>query len=990
MTSFLFIIKVPVEEAKHKSKETEKQDKKEIQTDDQKKDEVQTNDLKKDVVQNGDLKRDDAETDDLKKDGEPIEKEETEDKEKEISDKKENKITTDNDETKDSNKTPDDKNETDKIEKGVVQQSSATTLDEWDFGEDDHVKDTETAEEVPFKKEENKPIDTDEDPNKKEENNPIETDEVLNEKEEKKLVDLDTQSPFLFEQAKGLYHVLKDMVIPKNDVASSEEGSNVDADEKSRLLAESSETSEKVVVDRKDSEPKNFEVEAVDEKKEIIPLLDESEKENLIPLLEESKKSEIKPLLEESEKSEEPKESPKKSFDVTAVEAPKPETESKGKEPIPTADFYKSTDKKNAISLPEIKSLPLLGLTESKSSASLQGENSIASLPNKGSSISLGNIENLHKKVQFLSQVSAPNEEDLHPFIEPTTILEDTEAILDDFGIENYVVSKTATGKFYQILFIDEGGEKCEMILNKLVDQGIGKMDNTSVGIYPSSIFKGAATVADNSDESDRDSEGSIYEGEFRKSIKARLLVSQVVSSVQSNAEFKFDYLMLIITASIIAGLGLIENSSVILVASMLVSPLMGPILAGTFGFVIKNYSLRNLGIASEFKGLLICVLCGFIVGLIASSIAVNYGTLGGTESWPTDEMKVRGVLRGLVPGLMIALASGIGVALSVLGGNAGSLVGVAISASLLPPAVNAGMLWAHSLVTVIKPLELAPQIFIENQNASMNTTVNITVNTAVSLICPAYLNNKYEPVHSCQMEIESIILGCISLSLTILNIFCIFIVGIIFLKIKEVAPQTSVSDEARGFWKDDIKIARDSYVTLKGKQSLSFGAEAKKLLEELRKKQGEGNVERLRNIIEAVEQDSSVQYVQSRIPGSNRSNALSRQLPPEFFAESDSVFSPTFPKHYTYTYHGPSNRSSMGFFRPQRVGSDNTHATVTSAPIAVNTDESSPLIDGSTESSSKRSPGTSFLDKLKSPTSLLFQRRKGSNSDELHKMDPV
>jgi hypothetical protein len=38
-------------------------------------------------------------------------------------------------------------------------------------------------------------------------------------------------------------------------------------------------------------------------------------------------------------------------------------------------------------------------------------------------------------------------------------------------------------------------------------------------------------------------------------------------------------------------------------------------------------------------------------------------------------------------------------VALSVLGGNAGSLVGVAISASLLPPAVNAGLFWALALV---------------------------------------------------------------------------------------------------------------------------------------------------------------------------------------------------------------------------------------------------------------------------------------------------
>ena len=44
---------------------------------------------------------------------------------------------------------------------------------------------------------------------------------------------------------------------------------------------------------------------------------------------------------------------------------------------------------------------------------------------------------------------------------------------------------------------------------------------------------------------------------------------------------------------------------------------------------------------------------------------------------------------RALWVGVCIALPSGAGVALSVLGGNIGSLVGVAISASLLTPAVN-------------------------------------------------------------------------------------------------------------------------------------------------------------------------------------------------------------------------------------------------------------------------------------------------------------
>ena len=69
---------------------------------------------------------------------------------------------------------------------------------------------------------------------------------------------------------------------------------------------------------------------------------------------------------------------------------------------------------------------------------------------------------------------------------------------------------------------------------------------------------------------------------------------------------------------------------------------------------------------------------------------------------FPTSEMLSRGELRSLWVGILIAVPSGAGVALSVLGGNAGSLVGVAISASLLPPAVNCGLFWAISLVESI------------------------------------------------------------------------------------------------------------------------------------------------------------------------------------------------------------------------------------------------------------------------------------------------
>ena len=56
-------------------------------------------------------------------------------------------------------------------------------------------------------------------------------------------------------------------------------------------------------------------------------------------------------------------------------------------------------------------------------------------------------------------------------------------------------------------------------------------------------------------------------------------------------------------------------------------------------------------------------------------------------EDWPTQEMLSRGTRTTFLAGIPIAFFSGLGVAVSVLDDQTSSLVGVAISASLLPPA---------------------------------------------------------------------------------------------------------------------------------------------------------------------------------------------------------------------------------------------------------------------------------------------------------------
>ena len=60
-------------------------------------------------------------------------------------------------------------------------------------------------------------------------------------------------------------------------------------------------------------------------------------------------------------------------------------------------------------------------------------------------------------------------------------------------------------------------------------------------------------------------------------------------------------------------------------------------------------------------------------------------------------EMLGRSTLEDISWGLFVAIPSGVGVALAISSGGINALVGVAISAALLPPICNAGMLFAYA-----------------------------------------------------------------------------------------------------------------------------------------------------------------------------------------------------------------------------------------------------------------------------------------------------
>jgi uncharacterized hydrophobic protein (TIGR00271 family) len=161
--------------------------------------------------------------------------------------------------------------------------------------------------------------------------------------------------------------------------------------------------------------------------------------------------------------------------------------------------------------------------------------------------------------------------------------------------------------------------------------------------------------------------------------------IKKMHESIEDSVNFSFNYNVLLLVASILAGLGLVANSITTIIASRLVSPIMGPCIGLGYGTIIWNWALVRKSLRNECISLLFCIAMGMVIGA-----CTGWTTLA--EKWPTAEMANRGNLSNFLIALPVAFFSGLGVAVSILDEQTASLVGVAISASLLPPVVDAGI----------------------------------------------------------------------------------------------------------------------------------------------------------------------------------------------------------------------------------------------------------------------------------------------------------
>lgn len=155
---------------------------------------------------------------------------------------------------------------------------------------------------------------------------------------------------------------------------------------------------------------------------------------------------------------------------------------------------------------------------------------------------------------------------------------------------------------------------------------------------------------------------------------------TDLVERIQSNSQWNFDFILLMALSTLIASLGLLDDSAAVIIGAMLVAPLMTPLLGLGLAISQGNPKLAKMTLKTMALGF-----------LVAFGLAVLVGVLSGGFHQSTSEMDARDWPQMLDLGVAFFA----GVAAAYASGRPGllaALPGVAIAAALLPPIATSGL----------------------------------------------------------------------------------------------------------------------------------------------------------------------------------------------------------------------------------------------------------------------------------------------------------
>lgn len=168
-------------------------------------------------------------------------------------------------------------------------------------------------------------------------------------------------------------------------------------------------------------------------------------------------------------------------------------------------------------------------------------------------------------------------------------------------------------------------------------------------------------------------------EQEDREEDKATEAREKLRSSVEKGARLNANHVVLVVLSTVVAAIGLLEDSVAVVIGAMVIAPLLGPNLAFALGTALGDLRLMREAATTLLVGLAAAVAVSAALGMLLPLNTDSAELMARTEvGWDS---------------IALALASGAAAALSLTTGLSSVLVGVMVAVALLPPAATLGLM---------------------------------------------------------------------------------------------------------------------------------------------------------------------------------------------------------------------------------------------------------------------------------------------------------
>ncbi len=167
--------------------------------------------------------------------------------------------------------------------------------------------------------------------------------------------------------------------------------------------------------------------------------------------------------------------------------------------------------------------------------------------------------------------------------------------------------------------------------------------------------------------------------GDWRIYLEKPMPIEEVAYSRKAASIPSFGFFFLLISATVIATLGLLANSPAVIIGAMIVAPLMNPILSMAFAIVTGDWQLHKYSLMTVFVGSLCAILVSYLIAILLPIDTVASEIVARTSPSLID--------------LGIAIAAGAAGSFSLTRKSiASSIAGVAIAVALVPPLCVVGI----------------------------------------------------------------------------------------------------------------------------------------------------------------------------------------------------------------------------------------------------------------------------------------------------------